>query len=200
MNRILSLQTSLFDSNSASRSLSIEFIEQLRQKYPHTTVTERDLAKQPIAHLTADSFSGFGLPEDQRSESQQQAAKLSDELIAELQASDVIVLGLPLYNFGIPSTLKSWIDHIARAGVTFRYTENGPQGLLNGKKLYVIATRGGQYAGTPADTQTDYIRNFYSFLGITDIEFVYAEGLAMGEIRDQSLSQASEMLHHKAAA
>lgn len=200
MIRILSLQTSLFDSNSASRSLSSGFIGQLRQKYPHATVTERDLAKQPIAHLTAESFSGFGLPVDQRTESQQQAAKLSDELISELKVSDVIVLGLPLYNFGVPSTLKSWIDHIARAGITFRYTENGPQGLLDGKKLYVIATRGGQHAGTPADTQTDYIRNFFSFLGISDIEFVYAEGLAMGEIREQSLSQASEMLHHKAAA
>ena len=110
------------------------------------------------------------------------------------------MLGLPLYNFGIPSTLKAWIDHIARAGETFRYTEAGPVGLLTGKKVYVLAARGGRYAGTPLDSQTDYIRNFFGFLGMTDVEFVYAEGLAMGEEPKQTaLAQAHQQLEKLAA-
>lgn len=114
-----------------------------------------------------------------------------DALIDELRQADLIVLGLPMYNFGIPSTLKSYFDHIARVGQTFRYTETGPIGLLTGKKAIVCATRGGLYAGTPLDTQTTYIRTFLGFLGITDVEFIYAEGLAMGDAKKQiALAQA----------
>ena len=164
MTQLLSLQTSLFGDNGTSSQLSEQFITQLQQHDPELTVTRRDLNGEHIPHLTADAFAGFSLPESKRTPMQRKAVQLSDQLINELKLSDVIVLGLPLYNFGIPSTLKSWIDHVARAGETFRYTENGPEGKLTGKKLYIIATRGGQYAGTPADTQTDYIRNFFSFL------------------------------------
>lgn len=125
---------------------------------------------------------------------------LSDTLIGELQAADVLVIGLPMYNLGVPSTLKSWFDHIARAGITFRYTANGPQGLLAGKKAYVFATRGGRYAGTAFDTQTDYVRNFLGFIGITEIEFVYAEGLNMGDdSRSSSLAAAQSELARIAA-
>ena len=102
-------------------------------------------------------------------------------MIAELKAADVIVLGLPLYNFGLPSTLKAYFDQLGRAGSTFRYTAEGPVGLLTGKKAYVFAARGGLYKGTPKDTQTAYVRDFLAFLGITDVEFVYAEGLAISE-------------------
>ena len=103
----------------------------------------------------------------------------------------MIVLGLPMYHFGVPSTLKAYFDHVARAGVTFRYTDKGPVGLLTGKKAYVFAARGGMYQGTPRDTQSPYVRDFLAFLGITDVEFVYAEGLAMGESsRDAALSNA----------
>jgi FMN-dependent NADH-azoreductase len=105
----------------------------------------------------------------------------SDALIEELKSADTLVLGLPMYNFGIPSTLKAYFDHIARAGVTFRYTDKGAVGLLTGKRAVVFASRGGRYAGTPLDTQTGYVRDFLRFIGIEDVEFVYAEGLAMGE-------------------
>ncbi len=119
----------------------------------------------------------------------------SDALIDELKRADVIVLGLPLYNFGVPSMLKAYIDHIARVGATFRYTEKGPVGLLTGKKAYVFAARGGLYAGTPLDTQTSYVHNFLRFLGIEDVEFVYAEGLAISDQHKQAgLAQAKNTI------
>ena len=117
----------------------------------------------------------------ERTAEQRKAVAYSDALIAELKAADVIVLGLPLYNFGLPSTLKAYFDQVGRAGSTFRYTAEGPVGLLTGKKAYVFAARGGLYKGTPSDTQTPYVRAFLAFLGITDVEFVYAEGLAISE-------------------
>ena len=101
-------------------------------------------------------------------------------LIAEIQAADVVVLGVPMYNFGVPAPqVKNWIDAISRAGVTFRYTEKGPEGLLKGKKVYAALTRGGQYRNTPADTQVPYLKTVFTFLGLTDVQFVYAEGLEM---------------------
>ena len=105
---------------------------------------------------------------------------LDDALIAEIQAADVVVLGVPMYNFGVPAQLKNWIDAISRAGVTFRYTEQGPEGLLKGKTVYVALTRGGKYRNTPADTQVPYLKTVFTFLGLTDVHFVYAEGLSMG--------------------
>ena len=124
----------------------------------------------------------------------------SDALIAELRAADVIVLGVPMYNFGVPSTLKAYFDHVARAGVTFAYTASGPVGLLTGKQAYVFTARGGLYAGTPRDTQTGYVRDFLSFLGIEAIEFVYAEGLAIGEeSKQKSLAAAHARIDELAA-
>jgi FMN-dependent NADH-azoreductase len=115
----------------------------------------------------------------------------SDGLIGELKRADTIVLGLPMFNFGVPSMLKAYFDHIARAGETFGYTEKGPVGFLTGKKAYVFAARGGNYVGTMMDTQTAYVRQFLAFLGITDVEFVYAEGLAMGEpVKEKALASA----------
>ncbi len=201
MTKLLSLQTSLFGKQATSNNLAERFIAQLQNNEAGLVVTRRDLNEKNIPHLTAESFAGFGLPESERNANQKSSVRLSDQLISELQQSDIIVLGLPLYNFGVPSTLKSWIDHIARAGVTFRYSGNGPEGLVTGKKLYVIATRGGQYAGTPADTQTVFIRTFFNFIGINDIEFIYAEGLALNNtVREQSLAQAQARLIRKAAA
>jgi FMN-dependent NADH-azoreductase len=118
-------------------------------------------------------------------------AQYSENLIEEIKQADVIVLGLPMYNFGVPSQLKAYFDHIARAGLTFRYTAQGPVGLLGGKKVYVFAARGGLYAGSPLDTRTQYVRDFLRFLGIEDVEFVYAEGLAIdSESKESSLSGA----------
>ena len=181
MTTLLQLKTSLFADQGQSSQLSNAFVAAWRASHPDDAVTVRDLARDPVPHLDADRFLAFAAAPDARNESQQAAVAYSDALIAELQSADVIVLGLPMYNLGIPSVLKAWIDQVMRAGITFRYTETGPQGLLSGKKAYIFATRGGKYAGTPHDTQTDYIRSFFGFIGIADVEFVYAEGLNMGE-------------------
>jgi FMN-dependent NADH-azoreductase len=135
-----------------------------------------------------------------RTPEQQVFVDESDALIDEIKQSDVIVLRLPMHNFGIPSTLKAYFDQIARAGMTFRYTKNGPEGLLSGKKVYVFATRGGLYAGTALESQTTYVRDFLNFLGITDVEFVYAEGLNMGEeTKEKALTLAKDRLTELAA-
>jgi FMN-dependent NADH-azoreductase len=158
-------------------------------------VVTRDLATTPIPHLTAERFGAFTTAADARTPAQEAVLAESDALIDEIKAADVVVLGLPLYNFGIPSTLKAYFDHIARSGVSFRYTENGPVGLLGGRQVRVFAARGGLYVGTPLDTQTAYVRNFLAFLGLTDVEFIYAEGLAMGDDhRNGALAQARENL------
>jgi FMN-dependent NADH-azoreductase len=124
---------------------------------------------------------------EQRNPQQAEQASLSELLIEELQGSDTLVIGMPLYNFGVPSTFKAWIDRIARAGITFRYTENGPEGLLNGKKVYIVATRGGMYKGTAKDSQTQYLTDVLGFLGMHEVNFIYAEGLHMpgGDVRLQ---------------
>jgi FMN-dependent NADH-azoreductase len=124
----------------------------------------------------------------------------SDALIEELRRADVLVLGLPMYNFGVPSTLRAYFDHVARAGVTFRYTPEGPVGLLTGKKAYVVATRGGRYAGTTADLQSAYVRQFLGFIGIREVEFIYAEGLALGaEQRERAIAAAEARIEALAA-
>lgn len=186
MKTVLQLNTSIFGEQGKSSRLSDNFIQTWRLRNPMDRVITRDLAEQPTPHLTAERFQAFSTPADERSPEQRQAVAESDALIEELRQADVIVLGLPMYNFGIPSTLKAYFDHVARAGITFRYTESGPEGLLTGKKVYVLAARGGAYQGTPLDTSTQYVTNFLRFLGIEDIEFVYAEGLAMGEERAQA--------------
>ncbi|MGH8309883.1 MAG: FMN-dependent NADH-azoreductase, partial [Steroidobacteraceae bacterium] len=145
----------------------------------------RDLARDPVPHLDAQRFAAITTQPQERTPEQRTAVAHSDALIDELRRADVIVLGLPFYNFGVPSTLKAYFDHIARAGVTFRYTEKGPEGLLEGKRVHVFATRGGRYVGTPLDTQTAYVRDFLAFVGLSDIQFVYAEGLGISEASRQ---------------
>ena len=181
MNTLLQLKTSLFSDHGQSSHLGADVVAQWAAAHPEGVVITRDLAKEPVPHLTAERFQAFLAKPEQRTAEQQAIAGYSDALIAELEEADTIVLGLPMYNFGIPSTLKAYFDHVARAGRTFRYTEKGAVGLLTGKKAIVVATRGGMYAGTPLDTQTGYIRDFLRFLGIEDVQFIYAEGLAMGD-------------------
>lgn len=181
MKTILQLNTSLFSEQGQSSQLAQAFVETRRQRHPDDRVVVRDLAKDPVPHLTAERFQAFLTPAEERTSEQHEIAAYSDALIDEIKQADVIALGLPMYNFGVPSTLKAYFDHVARAGVTFRYTESGPVGLLGDKQVYVFATRGGAYQGMPLDTQTRYVEDFLKFLGIGDIEFVYAEGLAVGE-------------------
>lgn len=179
--KLLQLKTSLFANHGQSSQLSDAFVAAWQLSRPGAQVTVRDFSADPVPHLDGAGFQAFLAKPEERTAEQQAKAAYADALVAELQAADVLVIGLPMYNLGIPSMLKAWVDHVFRAGVTFRYTETGPQGLLVGKKAYVFATRGGRYAGTAFDMQTDYVRAFLGFIGITDVEFVYAEGLNMGE-------------------
>jgi redox-sensitive bicupin YhaK (pirin superfamily)/FMN-dependent NADH-azoreductase len=175
----LQINASIHADHGQSSQLASQFVNApLPSSHPDSRIVLRDLAGEPVPHLSAERFAAFlSKPGAQRA--QDDVVAYSDALIAELKRADVIVLGLPMYNFGVPSQLKSYFDHIARAGETFRYTANGPVGLLNGKKAYVFAARGGLYAGTALDTQTSYVRDFLRFVGIEEIEFVYAEGLAI---------------------
>ena len=181
MQTLLQIQSSLFREHGQSSALATRFVTHWRETHPDGQVVVRDVGREPVPHLTAERFQAFLARPEARTPEQQAVAGFSDTLIDELRRADVIVLGLPMYNFGVPSTLKAYFDHIARAGVTFKYTEKGAQGLLTGKKAYVFATRGGLYAGTALDTQSAYVRDFLRFVGIEDVEFVYAEGLAMGD-------------------
>jgi FMN-dependent NADH-azoreductase len=191
MKTLLEIRSSINSDHGQSSRLAAQFVAKWRAAHPGGRVIVRDLARAPVPHLDADRFGAFIAKPDQRTAGQQAIVGHSDALIAELKSADVVVLGVPLYNFGVPSTLKAYFDHIARAGVTFRYTDKGPVGLLTGKHAIVFATRGGRYAGTSLDSQTPYLNAFLAFLGITDVEFVYAEGLAISEAaREAALSGA----------
>ena len=176
---------------SQSTLLANELVAGLLDKHPGATLTVRDLTKQPHPVLDEAGLAAVFTPAQARTPEQAARAALDDALIAEIKAADIVVLGVPMYNFGVSSQLKNWIDAIAKARVTFEYTENGPRGLLTGKKVYAVLTRGGKYRGTPNDSQVPYLRTVLAFLGMTDVEFVYAEGLNMGpEAAQNALSQA----------
>jgi FMN-dependent NADH-azoreductase len=192
MTTLLQIKASLNDDNGQSSQLANQFVAAFRKRNPDVKMVVRNVAAaDPVPHLNAERFGAFIAKPEERSAAQHAVVAYSDILINELKQADVIVLGLPMYNFGVPSQLKAYFDHIARVGVTFKYTEKGPVGQLTGKKVYVFAARGGVYAGTPMDTQTSYVRDFLRFLGMTDVEFVYAEGLHLGpESKEESLAKA----------
>ena len=195
MTTLLKINASLFSTQGQSSQLAERFVAARLAATPGLKVISRDLGAEPVPHLDAARFLSFLAKPEERSAEQQAVVAYSDALIEELRQADEIVIGLPMYNFGVPSTLKAWFDHIARAGVTFRYTATGPEGLLTGKKVTIFAARGGLYAGTPKDSQTTYVRDFLAFIGITDVEFVYA-GLNMG---DESKAAALTAAHGKLA-
>ncbi len=199
MHTILQLNASLFGENGQSSRLAAEFAASLAVA-TRANLRVRDLAKNPVPHLTAERFTAWTTPASERTVEQQRHVAESDALIDELREADVLVLGLPMYNFGVPSTLKAYFDHLARAGVTFRYTADGPVGLLTGKKAYVFATRGGQHAGTERDVQAAFVRQFLGFIGLRDVEFIYVEGLALGdEQRARAVAAAVERIGQLAA-
>ncbi|MEO5687679.1 MAG: NAD(P)H-dependent oxidoreductase [Burkholderiaceae bacterium] len=165
---------------SQSTRLANELVEQLRAGNPGAALTLRDLTANPHPALDEATLGALFTPADVRSAEQHARVALDHLLIDEVKAADVIVIGVPMVNFGITSQLKNWIDAIAKAGVTFKYTAGGPVGLLEGKKAYAVLTRGGVYRDQPQDTQVPYLRQTLGFLGIRDVEFIYAEGLAMG--------------------
>lgn len=189
---LLQLNTSIFSADGQSSRLADSFVAKWRAANPGAEIIVRDLARDPVPHLDAQRFGAFIAKPDSRTPAQQAAVDYSDELIGELKRADVIVVGLPMYNFGVPSTLKAYFDHVARAGETFRYTAKGPLGLLTGKKGYIFAARGGNYAGTPLDFETSFVRQFLQFVGIEEVEFVYAEGLAIGDASRQAALTAAE--------
>lgn len=201
MSTLLQLNSSLFSDAGQSSQLADRFVAAWRESHPGSTVIRHDLSGAPIPHLDGARFQSFLTPAEARSAEQQAVVEFSDALIGELKSADTVVIGLPLYNLGVPSTLKSWLDHVARAGATFRYTEKGPQGLLDPQtRVIVFATRGGRYAGTAFDTQSDYLRHILGLMGLTQVEFVYAEGLNMGdESKQAALAEAGRQLERLAA-
>lgn len=198
MSTLLLVQTSLYGAQGASSQLAERFVADWRKRNPGGRVIVRDLADDPAPHLTAERFQAFATAPEQRTSAQQAAVEYSDALIAELRSADTVVFAVPMYNFSVPSTLRAYFDHVARAGVTFRYTSSGPEGLLKGRRTHVFVTRGGVYP-EGADTQTPYLRQFLGFIGL-EPEFVYAEGLALGdESRQRSLTAARERVASLAA-
>ena len=198
MTRVLQINSSIFSDGGQSTALADDFVARLRAADPTATVVRRDLAAEPLPHLDAERFGAFVTAPTERTERQAALAAESDALVDELQAADLLVLGAPMYNFNVPSQLKAWFDHVARAGRTFRYTENGPEGLLSGRAV-VFGTHGGVHG--EHDRETPYVRQFLGFLGIDDVRFVTAEGLAMGEdTRDRALAEARERLSALATA
>lgn len=163
-----------------STKIANSVTERLKAAHPGATLTLRDLAVTPHPVLDEAALGALFTPAEQRTPEQAARVALDDALIAEIQAHDTLVLGVPMYNFGVPVQLKAWIDAIARAGTTFRYTAAGPEGLLKGKTVYVALARGGLYRDTPNDSQVPYLKAVLGFLGLTDVRFIYAEGLAMG--------------------
>jgi FMN-dependent NADH-azoreductase len=178
--KILQINASARREGANSTQLANRVTERLLAAHPGATVTVRDLAAEPLPVLDEAALGALFTPAEQRSAEQAALAARFDAAIAELQAHDTLVLGVAMYNFGVTVQLKSWIDAIARAGVTFKYTETGPVGLLEGKTVYAACARGGIYRGTANDSQTPYLKSVLGFLGMKDVRFAYAEGLNMG--------------------
>ena len=198
---ILQINASARLEGSQSSRLAGDVVERLRAGRPDATLVVRDLARAPHPELDESALQALFTAPEARTPEQAARVALDDALIAEIQTADVLVLGVPMYNFGVPAQLKNWIDAIARARVTFRYTERGPEGLLTGKKVVVALTRGGLLRDTAADTQVPYLKTVLGFLGMTEVQFVYAEGLAMGaQAEADALASARRQIEDALAA
>nr|WP_289099493.1 NAD(P)H-dependent oxidoreductase [uncultured Halomonas sp.] len=192
--RALLVTSSILGDNGQSNALASHFQQQAAAR-DGVAVTHRDVVANALPHLAIEELGAWQTPADERTTEQQALAAHSDELLAELRANDVLVLAVPMYNLGIPSQLKAWFDRVLRAGETFRYTENGPQGLIEGKRAIILAARGGQYAGTEFDSQTPHLKTMLGLMGISDVEVVFAEGLNMGDAhRDAALKEAFQAI------
>lgn len=188
---ILQINASARREAANSTRVADSITARLQATDPAASLTLRDLAVTPHPVLDEAALGALFTQAEKRSAEQAARVALDDALIAEVQAADAIVLGVPMYNFGVPVQLKNWIDAIARNGVTFRYTEQGPKGLLQGKTVYVALARGGRHRGTEADSQVPYLKTVLGFLGMTDVHFIYAEGLNMGaEAAAQGFAEA----------
>jgi FMN-dependent NADH-azoreductase len=177
---ILQINSSARSTGSESTRLADTIVARLTAGAANAKVVRHDLASEPLKVLDEPALQALFTPADKRTPDQAARVAIDDALIAEAQAADVIVIGAPMYNFGVTIQLKSWFDAIARAQVTFRYTETGPEGLLKGKKVYVALARGGMHRDGPSDSQVPYLKTMLGFLGMTDVQFVYAEGMGYG--------------------
>lgn len=201
MSNVLVLKSSILATYSQSNQLADFFVEQWSATHSGDTITVRDLAADPVPVLDGELVNILRPSDAPLSPRQQEALALSDKLIAELQANDIIVIAAPMYNFNISTQLKNYFDLIARAGVTFRYTENGPEGLVKGKRVIILTSRGGIHKGTPTDLVEPYLRLFLSFIGITDVEFVFEEGIAYGpDMATKAQAEAKAALAEMAGA
>lgn len=200
MKNILVIKASILGDSGNSNALLDAHVAALKSAHPEAKVVIRDVGGEGIPHLDGSRVAAFFTPQDQRSAEQQQVDDFSMALIDELKQADQVVLGLPMYNFGVPSQFKSWFDHVARAGVTFKYTETGPVGLLDDKPVTVIAARGGMYAGTANDTVTPFIKLIFGFVGIQSVSFIYAEGLNISDDeKAKAMAAARDALESKVA-
>ncbi|MDP4528196.1 NAD(P)H-dependent oxidoreductase [Alkalimonas delamerensis] len=193
MKTVLVIESSISGKAGKSSQLVASFLATL----PSGVQLDRlDLNAEPLPHLEMNEIAAWMTPEEERTLQQAALARHSDDLIARFKQADAIVLGVPMYNFGIPSQLKALLDRVARAGVTFKYTEQGPVGLLDAKPVVVFATRGGLYQGTAADSQTPFLQQFFNFIGLSEQHFIYAEGLNLGE---EAATKALEKAEHRLA-
>lgn len=177
MINILALKSSILGGDSSSSKLIDQLLAQYKQQ--QAIITEHDLAQQPLPVLDGEIATAMRMPQE-LNDKQRDALALSDQLITELVAADLLVIAAPMYNFMIPTQLKNWIDLVARAGKTFTYSEQGPKGLISGTRAIIVTTRGGMHKGQASDQQVPYLKNVLNFIGISDVEVVYAESLAMG--------------------
>lgn len=204
MSSILHISGSTRGEASLSGRVAREFVNSLLARRPGTTLVERDLHSNPLPHIGSDFSTAIRLAADERTEAQATSIAISDAVVSELLAADTLVISTGFINFGISSILKSWIDHVARAGLTFRYTENGPEGLVKGKKAYLVIASGGVYSSGPAasaDFAEPYLRAVLGFLGITDIETIRVEGVAYGpEAAEKAIAEAETRARDLAAA
>lgn len=201
MSNVLVLKSSILANYSQSNVLADYFVDQWRQQHSDDKIQVRDLAADPIPVLDGELVGALRPSDAPLTPRQQDALELSNTLIEELQASDVIVIAAPMYNFNISTQLKNYFDLVARAGVTFRYTEAGPEGLLKGKKVYVLTSRGGIHKDTNTDLVTPYLRVFLGFIGLTDVEFVFEEGIAYGpEMATKAQQDAKALINQLATA
>ncbi|MGN7757514.1 FMN-dependent NADH-azoreductase [Chryseobacterium sp. 22532] len=190
MANILNIQTSISGENSVSNKLSQAVINQLLDKDPNSKVVIRDLALNPIPHLEIHHFSASRIPDEERNDEQKEASKYSDESLKEIQEADIIVIGVPFYNFTFPSTLKSWIDSIAVAGKTFSYADGTPKGLLQNKKLFLNFAIGGVYENGLIENMEHYLRTLFGFIGITDVEVFKSQGMMVPQLKEENFSKA----------
>lgn len=197
MKNILYIKSSIQGANSYSNKLGDAIVQKVIAKYPGSSILELNLPEINIPHLDTQTLMAFFTPQEQLTESQRDAIKLSDVLVQQLTGSDIVVIGAPLYNFSIPTTLKAWIDHITRAGITFGYGENGPIGLVTGKKVYIAVSSGGIYSEGPGkenDFVVPYLKSFLGFLGMTDVTAVRAEGLKVPGVQEHAMEKAVESI------